>query len=98
MGDRQRDQTANYVFLEGICLSDPEEVSTTWGTALRCLLQVQGFYGPAEVTVMVRNTQDPEVNGLKKGVRVFVRGFIGEEDGEVWIEVRGIFITGPAGL
>ncbi|MBE3582220.1 MAG: hypothetical protein IMW96_11425 [Thermoanaerobacteraceae bacterium] len=84
-----------FVFLEGFWVADPEEIMTTWGSALRCILQLQGFYGPVELAVMVWDTTDPQVARIKKGGRAFIRGFINEEDGEVWVEARGIFITWP---
>ncbi|MGB9660735.1 MAG: hypothetical protein ACPL5F_01795 [Moorellaceae bacterium] len=88
----------NCIFLDGVCVSDAEEILTSWGTALRVFLQVQGFYGPVRLALLIRDMRDPQVTKLRQGVKAFVRGFLQEEDGEVWIEARGIFIKEPAGL
>ena len=90
---------ADLVSLQGVWVSEPEEVMTSWGgPALKCILQVEGFYGPFELTVIVRDTRDPQAAQVKKGARALVKGVLYGEDGEVWVETLGKFITPPAGL
>lgn len=87
------------VSLQGVWVSEPEEVMTSWGgPALKCTLRIEALYGPLEMAVIVRNTGESHAAGINKGARALVKGFLCGEDGEVWVETVGKFITPSAGL